>query len=78
MQAPACAVALLDATGTTVVNFNATGQGIPPCHLQVLNSGAFAIEDSLNVIWTLNGKIAVPAANSGVMAVGQTLLMVSA
>ena len=60
-----------------VANFNTTGQGVPPCHLQVLNSGQFAVEDSYGVTWTLNNKLAVPTGN-GVMRPGQTLAQVMA
>ncbi len=46
--------------------------------VQVLNSGKFALEDALNVIWSLNGVQSVPVTNSGVMSVGQTLVTVRA
>ena len=76
MQAPSCSVVQLCNGSPTAVVFGTNGQGVPPCHLQVLDSGAFAIEDALGVVWTLNNKLVGPTGN-GVLAAGQTLAQVT-
>lgn len=43
--------------------------------LQVVDSGAFVVEDVYGVVWSANGKPNVPTVN-GVMTVGQVLQQV--
>ena len=77
MQGPTCAVQqTCNGAGTSVV-FGVQGLGIAPCHLQVLNSGGFAIVDSQGVAWSFNNVLNTPGANSGTLAVGQTLAQVT-
>ena len=66
-----------DALGAVIYNFNDTGaRGTPPCRLQLQNSGAFAIIDSLNVVWQVNLQIVPAVGASGVISAGQNLAQV--
>lgn len=64
----------VDAVGAIVYNFNNTGaRGTPPCRLQLQNSGAFAVIDSLNVVWQVNLQVVPAVGASGVISAGQNL-----